>query len=88
MKVTVELPDRLAHHWGETPGVVGRHMLEDAAVEGYRAGCLSQRQTGEILGLDYWQTDAFLNERGVPLNYSVADLEADTATLAKIFAHS
>ncbi len=57
--------------------------MEDAAIEGYRAGRLSHRQFGEMLGLDYWQAENFLKERGVPLNYSVADLEADNATLAK-----
>jgi hypothetical protein len=41
--------------------------MEDAAVEGYRAGRLSQRQVGATLGLDFWQTEAFLNERAVPL---------------------
>ena len=41
-----------------------------------------------MLALDYWQTESFLKERGVPLNYSAADLEADTATLAKVLAHS
>jgi predicted HTH domain antitoxin len=41
-----------------------------------------------MLGLDYWQTEAFLQERGVPLNYSAADLEADSVTLDKILAHS
>jgi predicted HTH domain antitoxin len=41
-----------------------------------------------MLGLDYWQTEAFLRERGVPLNYSAADLQADTATLARILADS
>ena len=41
-----------------------------------------------MLGLDYWQTEAFLQERGVPLNYSTADLEADNLTLEKILVHS
>ena len=41
-----------------------------------------------MLGLDYWQTEIFLKQRGVPLNYSAADMEADHATLAKILAHS
>jgi predicted HTH domain antitoxin len=54
----------------------------------YRAGRLSHRQVGELLGLDYWQTEAFLKERGVPLSYSAADLEADNATLDGILAHS
>ena len=56
--------------------------------KGYRAGRLSHRQAGQMLGLDYWQAEAFLKERGVPLNYSAADLQADTATLARILADS
>ena len=55
MQVTVELPDQVARLWGETLDAVGRHVLEDAAIEGYRAGRLSHRQVGEMLGLDYWQ---------------------------------
>lgn len=88
MQVTVEMPDQVARQWGETPDAVGRHVLEDAAVEGYRAGRLSQRQVGAMLGLDYWQTEAFLAERGVPLNYSSADLATDNATLDKILSRS
>jgi hypothetical protein len=88
MQVTVELPDQVARQWGETPDAVGRHVLEDATIEGYRTGRLSQRQVGAMLGLDYWQTEAFLQERGVSLNYSVADLEADDVTFDRILAHS
>jgi predicted HTH domain antitoxin len=88
MQVTVEMPDNVARQWGETPAAVGRRVLEDAAVEGYRSGRLSQRQAGAMLGFDYWQTEAFLSARGVPLNYSPADLASDNATLDKILAHS
>ncbi len=88
MQVTMELPDQIARQWGETPDAVGRHVLEDAAIEGYRAGRLTHRQTGETLGLDYWQTEAFLKERGVLLNYRAADLEADAATMARILPNS
>ncbi len=86
MQVTVELPDQVARQWGEIPDAVGRHVMEDAAIEGYRAGRLSHRQVGAMLGLDYWQTETFLKQRGVPLNYSAADLAADSATLARILA--
>ena len=65
-----------------------RQVIEDAAIERYRAGRLSHRQVGEALGLDYWQTEAFLKERGVPLNYSAADLETDAATLEKVLRRS
>ena len=84
MQVTVEMPDQIARRWGETPNAVARHVLEDAAIEGYRVGRLSQRQVGEMLAFDYWQTESFLADRGVPLNYSSADLEADSATLDRI----
>jgi len=80
----MEMPDQVARQWGESPAAVSRHILEDAAVEGYRAGRLTQRQVGAMLGLDYWQTETFLNERAVPLNYSAADVAADHATLEKI----
>ena len=39
-----------------------------------------------MLALDYWQTETFLNERAVPLNYSAADLAADNVALEKILA--
>jgi hypothetical protein len=88
MQVTVEMPDQVARQWGETPEAIGRRILEDAGVEGYRAGRLSQRQVGAMLSFDYWQTEAFLTERGVPLNYSSADLASDNATLDKILTRS
>jgi predicted HTH domain antitoxin len=84
----MKMPDQIARQWGDTPDAVGRHVMEGAAIEGYRAGRLSHRHVGEMLGLDYWQTEAFFKERGVPLNYSAADLDADNATLDKILARS
>jgi hypothetical protein len=41
-----------------------------------------------MLGLDYWQTETFLSERSVPMNYSAADLAADNDTLEKILPRS
>lgn len=84
MQVIIELPDQVARQWGDDPDAVGYHVLEDAAIERYREGRLSHRQVGDLLGLDYWQTENFLKQRGVPLNYSAADLDADIATLEKI----
>jgi len=88
MDVVVSMPDPLARQWGDTPQAIGRHLVEDAVIERYRAGRLSHRQVGEALGLNYWQAEAFLKERGVPLNYSLADLEADGATLEKMMPRS
>ncbi len=88
MEVIVQMPDPIARQWGDSPQAVARHVMEDAVVERYRGGRLSHRQAGEALGLDYWQTEAFLKERGVPLNYSASDLEADAATFDKILRRS
>ena len=77
MDVVVTMLDAVAHQWGDTPQAIGRHLVEDAVIERYRAGGLSHRQVGEALGLNYWQAEAFLKARGVPLNYSLTDLEAD-----------
>lgn len=84
-EVIIKLPDTVARIFGDTPEARARRLAEDAAIEGYRTGRLSHRQVGEMLNLDYWQTDQFFAQRGVPLNYGVADLEADIATLNEIF---
>ena len=84
VEITVKLPENVARTFGETPEDMGRHLLENAAIEEYRAGRLSHRQVGEMLGLDYWQAERFLTEHHVPLNHSMADLEADRATLERI----
>src|SRR2546430_1375951 len=51
-EVIVKLPDTLARIFGETPEARSRRVTEDAAIEEYRAGRLSQRQVGEMLNLD------------------------------------
>lgn len=81
VEVTVKIPAELADSFGETPEARAKRIIEDAAIEEYRKGGLSHRQVGELLQLDYWQTEEFFKERKVPLNYSVKDLEQDRATL-------
>jgi hypothetical protein len=69
MDVVVSMPDPVARQWGDTPQAIGRHVIEDAVIERYGAGRLSHRQVGEVLCLDYWRTESFPKERGVPLHY-------------------
>lgn len=66
----------------------GSRPMCAAVIEGYRAGRLSHRQVGQMLELDYGQTEAFFKEHGVPVNYSAEDLEADRGTLDKILSFS
>lgn len=88
MDVVVSMLGPLARQWGDDPQAIARGLKEDAVLERYRTGKLSHAQVGEALGLDYWQTEAFLTERGVPLNYSVADLETDEVALEEILRRS
>lgn len=84
VEVIIKLPDTLANTFGTTSETRAQRLAEDAAIEEYRAGRFSHRQVGEMLGLDYWQTERLLIERHVPLNYSVADLDTDRATLDEV----
>jgi hypothetical protein len=52
MDVVVSMLDLVARQWGDTPQAIGRHVIEDAVIERYRAGRLSHRQVGDALGLD------------------------------------
>ena len=84
VEITIKLPETLARAFGATPEARSQRLTEDAAIEEYRAGRLSQRQVGEMLGLDYWQTERFLAGHNVALNYSLAELQADRATLEEV----
>lgn len=86
-EVIIKLPDALAGVFGATDEARSRRLAEAAAIEEYRTGRLSQRQVGEMLGLDYWQTERFLSGRGVAINYSLGDLQADRATLDEVLPH-
>ena len=68
---------QLESAWGDMP----RRALEAIAVEGYRSGALTRAEVGRVLGLSYWETEAFLKERQAYLSYSEADLEQDRAAL-------
>ena len=84
VEVNIKLPDQVARALGGSVEAVTLRILENAAVENYRSGRLSQRQVGEMLGLDYWQTEQFLARNYATLQYGPDDLEADKQTLNKI----
>jgi predicted HTH domain antitoxin len=67
--------------WGDLP----RRTLAALAIAGYRAGRLSLGQVAKMLGIGVIEADAFLKERGVDLDYSLADLEQDRRTLKELF---
>lgn len=63
---------------------VSRGTLEAVALEGYRNGVLTREQVGRVLGLSFWDTEAFLKERNAYLAYNEDDLEQDRRDLDRI----
>lgn len=81
MHVAIDLPEEIARQltaaWGDMP----RKTLEAVAVEGYRTGVLTRGQIGNLLGLSFWESEAFLKEREAYLPYGQSDLDQDRADL-------
>ena len=84
MKVDIQIPEKiglqLQREWRDVP----RRVVEAVALEAYRSDALSREQVGDLLGLSFWETEAFLIEHQAYLDYSVEDLDADRATLRRI----
>jgi predicted HTH domain antitoxin len=63
-----------------------RAAVEALAIDGYRTGRLTAGEVGRVLGIETSiAAQRWLAQRGVELNYSLEDLEADREALAKHF---
>jgi hypothetical protein len=87
MQVSFEIPqsiaDELKSHFGHD---LSRAALEALVIEGYRMAHLSAGEVANVLGFaTSIEARDWLGHRGIELNYSLADLEADRASLAKFF---
>jgi len=60
--IEISLPDELVKALGGGPSELPRRAFESLVSDAYRAGRISHAQAGEMLGLDRWQTDAFVQE--------------------------
>jgi len=83
MEVTVQLPDDIARHLGET-SAMPRQMLEALGAEAYRTHRLSRHQLSQLLELDYWQTEDFLTRHEARRPFTLADLQIDRQSLAAL----
>ncbi len=81
MQITIEIPDAVIAQLKLNGSSVSRELLEAFAVEGYRRGKLSRGQVSELLGLNFWETEEFLKQRGAYLHYDLNDLEQDREAL-------
>lgn len=79
MEITINLPEDVAKVFLKNGKNIEREVLEATAVEGYREGKLSQAQVRRMLGFATdMQTDAFLKEHKVYLEYDLEDLKRET----------
>ncbi len=84
MTINLELPEDIERQLNAEWPDLSRKALEALAVEGYRHEVLSRGQVGEVLALDRWATEAFLQEHRVHRQYDVSDLDEDLAITRQI----
>lgn len=85
MTVTFSIPEGVEADLRRQLGDLGQAAKEALAIEGYRNARLSVGQVARMLGMGVVEAQAWLSTRGVPLNYSLEDLEEDRKTLAGLF---
>lgn len=86
MTVILNLPEDTAAKLRQALGRsdLDRAALEALVVEAYRRGELSIGVLAETLGMGVIEADQWLGKLGVPLNYTIQDLESDRETLRKL----
>jgi predicted HTH domain antitoxin len=84
MQITVELPDDLAQRLIRAGQDPARAVLENVAVEAFRAQRLTEHQLAQLLGMDRYQLDGFLKDRGVWLDYTIDDLHPELEAQRKL----
>jgi len=72
----------------ETPNL-DADVREAYALELFRRGKLSHYELSTVLGLDRWETDAYLKQHSVfEGSLTLADLEADRQTLDRLMGRA
>ncbi len=69
---------KLREVFGQEFDEIAREAL---IAEAYRKGKLSIGQAAHLLGLSINDAHGFMKQRGIPVDYTLADLEADCASL-------
>jgi hypothetical protein len=80
----ISVPDDLVKAIGANASDLPRRAFEAMVSEAYRMGRISHAQAGEMLGLDRWQTDAFLNGSQAYRAGESAEFYGDLATLRSV----
>lgn len=84
MDLAVHLPEDIARHLETSWHDLSRGALEAIALEGYRSEALTRDQVGRLLGLSFWEVEAFLKERRAYLAYTEDDLDNDQEAIDEL----
>ena len=86
MAITIQLPAEIEQELRrETPNL-DESTREQFLISKYREGKLSTGDIAEILGFETrHDAQRWLAERGIPINYSLADLQQDRKNLDELF---
>jgi len=85
MRITLDIPDRIAAQLADNPETLTQRFLEILAVGAYRKGLIGSGEVGQLLGFtSRWDTYNFLQREQAAPPYTEADLEGDRATLRNL----
>jgi predicted HTH domain antitoxin len=83
MQVTIDIPEQFTQIFGADLSTAAKEAL---LLDAYRAGKVSLGFVAELLGLGTrLEAQKWLADHRVPLNYDMAELEADRQTLREHF---
>lgn len=89
MAITINLPEAVEQGLRREYLDLEQTAKEALIIEGYRAGRLGLGHVAEGLGLPTTIAALeWLNQRGVPLDYTVEDLESDRRMLDQLFRNA
>jgi len=87
LKVTLDLPADLEEKLRREAPNLDADVKEAYALELFRRGKLSHYELSRVLGLERFETDAFLKRHNVfEGSLTMADLEADRQTLNRVMS--
>lgn len=85
MEMSVEIPDSVAQRLSSEGKNVSRWLLERAGLEAYKEGEITSFELRQMLGIESrYELDGFLKKHGVYLEYSMEDLERESALLDQL----
>jgi predicted HTH domain antitoxin len=85
LHITLKLPPEIEEMVRREAGDLDLQVTEAFAGELFRRGKLTHGQLSRVLGIDRFETDAWLKQRGIyEGSLRMEDLEADRETLERV----